>query len=427
MSGKVRADRKHHVVVVGGGFGGLACAKAAQDAAVRVTVVDRRSHQEFQPLLFQVATGALSPDAVRYSLRDALPASVRFEQDVVLGIDSTAQRLQLGRGALDYDSLVLASGSYVEVPQLFPEALPLKDLADAVTLRDHLFEQLALAYDQHDPSAATFVVVGGGPTGVELAGEIRRLADEELEASSLVPRVVLVEQTDKLLPGFSRRASIAAERFLDRLGVEIRLESTIDSDHPHRYQIRGPRGHLLIDARTLVWAAGVRPSVLNPLLGPTDDAGRIVVDTKCRVVDQPNVYAIGDTARFESDEGLLPWIAPVAMQQGAYVGRSIVRYQRRRRVRPFEYFNRGMIAHVGEGLAVGEVLGVPLEGVVPWLLGELVHLAYLPGVENRILAASDFIASALGRRRRPSVTSRGANVQFDAPKTPSPVETPTLH
>lgn len=427
MSGKVRKEPKHHLVIVGGGFGGLACARAAQHESVRVTVVDRRSHQEFQPLLFQVATGALSPDAVRYPLREALPRHVRFEHDAVLGVDPVARVLRLGRGELRYDSLVLAAGSFVEVPKLFPEALPLKDLADALTLRDHLFEQLALAYDQHDPSAAVFVIVGGGPTGVELAGEIRRLADEELESCSIVPRVVLVEQTDRLLPGFSRRASIAAERYLDRIGVEVRLETTLDSDHPHRYELRGPHGQHRIEARTLVWAAGVRPTVLNPLLGPTDDVGRAIVDNKCRVMDQPGVYAIGDAARFEANEGVLPWTAQVAMQQGAYVGHSIVRYQRRRRVHPFEFFDRGMIAHVGYLAAVGNVLGMPVEGALPWLLGELVHLAYLPGLENRVLAASDFVATNLGRRRRPSITTAGASRRFDAPTLGSTAEPPTIH
>ncbi|MEM6733519.1 MAG: NAD(P)/FAD-dependent oxidoreductase, partial [Myxococcota bacterium] len=401
MPGKSRGHR-HQLVIVGGGFGGAACAKAALNDRIDVTVIERRSHQEFQPLLYQVATGAVSPDALRIPTRAVLPSGVRLIRDVVLRVDAVSQTVHTAEEALSYDSLVVAAGAFVETPKLFPEALPLKDVADAVTLRDHLFDQLTIAYDEHDETAATVVIVGGGPTGVELAGEIRRLALSELADSPLIPRVILVEQSDRLLPGFSRRASIAAEEALDRLGIEVRLEATIESTSPHRYEIRGTRGTATVDSGTLVWAAGVRPSALVDTLGPLDELGRVRVDSKCRVMDQPNVWAIGDAARFEGDDETLPWVAAVAMQQGAYVGRSIQRYQLGRRVAPFRYSDRGMIAHVGDRVAVGDVLGVPLEGIAPWLLAELVHLFFLPGIENRLLAATDFIASYLGRRRRPS-------------------------
>ncbi|MEL6547516.1 MAG: FAD-dependent oxidoreductase, partial [Myxococcota bacterium] len=267
--------------------------------------------------------------------------------------------------------------------------------------------------DRNDPAAATFLIVGGGPTGVELAGEIRRLADEEMRDAPLIPRVILVEHTDRLLPGFATRSSMAAERQLDRLGVEVRLESALKRVDSGQYVLQGAQGDLELDARTVVWAAGVHPA---PVLGglTTGEGERLRVDRRCEVEGLQGVYAIGDAAHFEQRGRVLPWIAPVALQQGAYIGRAIARRALGRRPRPFRYVHRGMIAHVGDRAAVGEVLGVPLSGLLPWALGEIVHLAFLPGLENRLLAAGDFLATTLGRRRRPSTLSRGVNVRFDA-------------
>lgn len=423
--------RKHRVVIIGGGFGGIACARGFAEADLDVTVVDRRSHHEFQPLLFQVATAALLPDAARYPIRTLLPAGARFVQDAVVRIDTAAQCVHTTERTLPYDSLVLSPGARVELPSLFPEALPMKDLADAVTLRDHLFDQLALAYDQHAPAAATVVIIGGGPTGVELAGEITRLAQEELAGTSLVPRVILVEQTDQLLPGFSRRASIRAEHALDQLGVEVRLETTVDSAEPHRYRLNGARGSANVDAGTLVWAAGVRPSPLAAELGVVDTEGRVRVDERCRVSGHGNVYVIGDAARYDSGAEVLPWVAAVAMQQGTYVARVIQEAEDGKQSLPFRYVDRGHIAHIGRGAAVGHVFGFPLSGPVPWALAELVHLFYLPGIENRVIAAVDFVASQFGRRRRPasdqpSNSSLGVSPRADTPSTESPPR-PTMH
>lgn len=409
--------RKHRVVIVGGGFGGVACARGLAGPEFEVTVVDRRSHHEFQPLLFQVATAALLPEAAQYPIRALLPAGVRCVQDAVTGIDADAQKVHTVDRVLPYDTLVVSPGARVELPELFPEALPLKDLADAVTLRDHLIDQFAVAYDQHARAPATVLVVGGGPTGVELAGEIVRLAREQLSGSSVVPRVILVEQTGTLLPGFSRRAAINAETALDALGVEVRLETTVTSTAPHRYSLSGARGETEVSAGTLIWAAGVRPSTLATELGLVDGNGRAIVDPHCRIAAHENIYAIGDVARFDDGAEVLPWVAAVAMQQGSYVAKSIHRRRSGVPVPHFHYVDRGMIAHVGQAAAVGQVFGVPLNGPLPWLLAELVHLVYLPGLENRIVAALDFVASQFGRRRLPSKISTGDSARFDTPST----------
>lgn len=426
MAVKSRGKRKHRVVVVGAGFGGLACARRLAQAGVRVTVVDRRREHEFQPLLYQVATGALSPRAVRSRIRSLLPRQVRFVRDTVTSIDADAQRVVLSEDALRYDTLVLAPGARMEMPDAFPEALAMKTTADALELRQHLFTHFAMAFDERDTAAAQVLVVGGGPTGVELAGEIRRLAEEELAHSSLAPRVILVEQSDRLLPGFMRRSSVAAENMLDRLGVELRLESTVERKSLGHYTIRGTRGSVDVEAKTVVWAAGVRPSPLVSPLGETDETGRIFVDSQCRTKNDPDIYVIGDAARFQGDDETLPWVAAVAIQQGVYVGRSIEQRLHREQPRDFRYFDRGRLAHVGGRSAVGEVFGVPLRGLAPFFLAEAVHLAYLPRVENRLIAARDFIAAQLGRRPHPSTVSKRSSIAFDAPSTRSAPQ-PTFH
>lgn len=421
MQRKSTASEPGRILVVGGGFGGLACARRLATYGYDVRLIDRRRDYLFQPLLYQVATGALAPSVARTPLCGELPDSVHFVCKTVLSIQPEQRRVQLSNDTLDYDILVLAPGAQMAMPREFPEARPLKNLDDAVTMREQLCDDLTNALDEGHAAANT-IVVGGGPTGVELAGEIQCLAEKQLARSSINPRVILVEQSDKLLPGFSRRSSIAAKAILERLGVSVRLESKLTKLGPHHYAIHGTSGTFDLEAHTLVWAAGVRPSPLLEGLGTTDQSGRIFTDSYCRLPDHPNIFVIGDSARYEGNDEVLPSVAAVAIQQGHYVADHIAHPSRR----PFRYFNPGRLAHVGGRSAVGEIFGVPVRGFVPFVLAELVHLAYLPRLDHRLLALRDFVATQVGRRNHLSSRSKPLKTHLDPIPTSQPLP-PTLH
>jgi NADH dehydrogenase len=377
------------VVIVGGGFGGLQCAKALRDKPVEVLLVDRRNYHLFTPLLYQVASCLLNPSEITAPLRKVLRGApnVRYRAGDVAGVDFERKCVRLTDDVeLHYDYLVLATGSttnYYGNESVRAHALGLKDLGEALQLRNHVLECLdraANATDAHERRRLlNFCIVGGGPTGVEYSGALAELARlivpyeyPELPASAL--RILLLEGGERLLPMFVPRLSQYARRELERRGVEVRTNTLVAS--------ADDRGVMLhdgseIETATMVWTAGVRPN--DPV---HEGAERLPVDDHLRLVGARNVFAIGDVADVRDKRGkTLAMVSPPAMQAGRYVARHIVKGDARR---AFRYRDKGTLATIGRRAAVGEIGRLRFRGFFGWLAWLVVHIYYLIGFENRI-------------------------------------------
>jgi NADH dehydrogenase/putative oxidoreductase len=385
------------VVIVGAGFGGLTCAAALARTRVAVTLIDRANHHLFQPLLYQVATAGLSPGdiaaPVRPMMRDSFNTRVLF--GTVTGIDAAARAVLVGDQRLPYDYLVLATGAthaYFGRDDWAPFAPGLKRIEDATEIRRRLltaFEKAEAAEDEAERAALlTFLVVGGGPTGVELAGAIAELARFGMEKDfrrfdPATTRVVLVQSGPRVLPTFPEALSAIAKASLERLGVEVRLGSRVELIDAEGVMVSGQR----IAARTVLWAAGVAASPAAGWLGAAaDGAGRIKVEPDLTVIGFPEVYAIGDTAASTAWNGQpVPGLAPAAKQGGAYVARHIrARIDAAPPPAPFRYRHMGSLATIGRKAAVVDFGRVRLWGAPAWWLWGLVHVGLLVGVRNRI-------------------------------------------
>lgn len=390
-----------HIVVIGAGFAGLAAARRlgrnGRDR-VRVTLVDARNHHTFQPLLYQVATAGLQPQDVGHSVRGALRGvpGVSFRLGSVRGVDWDTRRLRFADGGeLGFDRLVVAAGAVTAdygVPGVAEHAYGLKGLADATSLRDHIlrqFERASAIPASVDDGVLTFVVAGGGPTGVEVAGALAELIDRVLsrdhpDIDVRRARVVLVEKMDALLGGFhdgSQRytAGILAER-----GVEVRLGTGIAEVGPDRVVLDDGA---VLPAGTLVWAAGIRANPLAEALGlEQGKSGRIVVDEQLRVPGREGVFAIGDIAAVpDGSGGLVPQLAPAALQQGRYLADALLAGDPARAGEPFRYRDKGVMATIGRNAAVAELPGrVRFRGFPAWLAWLLLHLVFLLGFRNRV-------------------------------------------
>ncbi|HJZ72039.1 MAG TPA: NAD(P)/FAD-dependent oxidoreductase [Vicinamibacterales bacterium] len=382
-----------HVVVVGGGFGGLATVKALKHAPVRVTLIDRTNHHLFQPLLYQVATAMLSPaqiaSPIRALLRHQRNASVFLAE--VTGVDTARRRVCVEaadrHGCIPYDFLVLATGvhhSYFGHDEFAAHAPGLKTLDDAVAIRNRILHTFELAETEDDPrrhpDLLTFVLIGGGPTGVEMAGAIaslirNTLASEFRRVDPRSARIILVDRAPRILATFSEDLSQAAHARLAGLGVEIRLGHAVDCIDDRGVVVNGER----IPSRTVLWTAGVEPSPAGRWLGArTDRAGRVVVQSDLTVPERPEVFVIGDVAACEQDGKPLPGVAQVAMQQGRYVGRTIVRRATGGApLAPFRYFDKGSMAVVGRNFAVLQSSRFRLKGWPAFLAWAAVHLEFL--------------------------------------------------
>jgi NADH dehydrogenase/putative oxidoreductase len=390
-------DGLPRVVIVGAGFGGLACAAALGRARVSVTIVDRANHHLFQPLLYQVATASLSPGdiaaPVRPLFRDAFNTQVRL--GTVTGIDTRCRQVLLADGRLSYDYLVLATGathSYFGQETWQVHAPGLKRIEDATEIRRRLltaFEQAESVDDESERRALlTFLIVGGGPTGVELAGAIAELArhgmaKEFRRFDPSAARVMLVQAGPRILPAFPAKLSAIGRRSLERLGVEVLTDSRVEAIDEFGAHLNGRH----IPARTVLWAAGVRASPAATWLGVTcDESGRIRVGADLAVPGLANVFAIGDTAASLAWNGTaVPGLAPAAKQGGAYVARVIrARVERRRSPSPFAYRHFGNLATIGRQSAVVDFGRIALWGAPAWWLWGLVHVGLLTGLRNRI-------------------------------------------
>jgi NADH dehydrogenase len=395
----------HRVVIVGGGFGGLYTAQALRRAPVEVTLVDRRNFHLFQPLLYQVATGGLSPGDIASPLRAVLnrQSNARVVLGEVTGFDLDAQLVILSDGQVPYDTLVVAAGArhhYFGHPQWEAHAPGLKTIEDAMEMRRRVFLAFEAAEREPDPQRReawlTFVIVGAGPTGVELAGALSEIARDTLRGDfhHIDPsdaRIVLVEAADRVLPPYPAELSAKAARVLERLHVRIRTGTTVTSVDPGAVELRAGDAVERIATHTILWGAGVQASPLAAALAEAagasrDRAGRIVVERDCSVAGHPNVFAIGDMAAYTHlGDHPLPGVAPVAMQQGRYVARLIAARLVGRSIAPFVYSNKGSMAVIGRGAAVVDLGWAHFNGHLAWLAWLFVHLLYLVEFENRLL------------------------------------------
>ncbi len=379
------------VVVVGGGFGGLAASRVLERAGVDYLLVDARNHHLFQPLLYQVATGFLEGPAIAYPLRSLLQRG-RFLLGRVQGVDLEGKRLLLEDGStLPYRYLILATGSRphdLGVPGVAQYALLLKTLSQALGIRYHLLSALEQAARQRRP--VTLLVVGGGPTGVELAGalaEFLRYALPRDFPEVQGGRVVLLEAGPRLLPTFASTLSVYAQEALSGLGVEIGLEARVEEVRADGVRFAGGE---VLPGDLVLWAVGVRGHPPSGL--PTDPRGRVPTDPFLRLEGHPEVYVVGDV------NGLgLPQLAPVALQQGRWSAHNLLRALRGQDPLPFRYRDRGQLAVIGRNRAVAELWGLAASGFPAWLLWAFVHLRELVGFRNRLLVFLDWAYTYLFR------------------------------
>ena len=398
---------RHRVVVIGGGFGGLNVTRELADAEaeVEVTVADRTNHHLFQPLLYQVATGILSPGLIAPALRSIIKkqenASALLADVYDLDLDAKVVRAHGPDGRqvdLPYDTLVVAAGathSYFGNDKFAEYAPGMKTIEDARYIRDTILSKFEMAEVCTDPAERaewlTFVVIGAGPTGVELAGQIAELAHTVLprdyrSVNTREARIILLEGAPGVLPPFDKRLQRYTQRQLEKMGVEVRVGSlAIDMDH-HSITIKGPDGVETIRARSRFWAAGVAASPLAKMLAEksgaeTDRAGRILVNPDCTVPGHPEVFAIGDMISLNK----LPGVAQPALQEGRYVGKVIKkRLAGETNIKPFHYFDKGNMATIGYRSAVADAFHVRVTGLIAYLMWGLVHVWYLIGWGNRI-------------------------------------------
>jgi NADH:ubiquinone reductase (H+-translocating) len=394
------------IVIVGAGFGGLSAAHGLAGAPADVTVIDQRNYHLFQPLLYQVATAGLSPaqiaQPIRAILRDA--ENVRVILGRVASVDRQRRRVQLDDREIDYDVLVLAMGSrhaYFGHDDWESVAPGLKTIDDATGIRRRILLAFEQAEQGSDPEARqrllTFVVIGGGPTGVEMAGAIAELAHVALRRDfrTINPRearIVLVEAGPRLLPAFPAALSEAAHRSLERLHVEVRLGKPVS----HCDEAGVIIGEERLEAATLVWAAGVASSPAAQWLGVDKDRlGRVMVGPDLTVPGHSEIFVIGDTAHALGRDGQpLPGLAPVAKQQGAYVARVLrARLAGKSPPAPFRYRNYGAMATIGRRAAVADFGWLKLDGTLAWLMWGLVHVSFLIGFRNRVVVMLDWIWS----------------------------------
>lgn len=433
-SGDGRASkdpRAHRVVVIGSGFGGLAVIQGLKRAPVHVTVIDRQNFHLFQPLLYQVATAALNPSDIASPIRRIFRGQKNVETQLadVTGFDLERKVVLLADGEVPFDTLVVAAGathSYFGHPEWEKYAQGLKSIEDALSIRRRMLLAFEAAEREPDETLQrewlTFVIVGAGPTGVELAGAFRDIAEMTLarDFSHIDPtsaRVVLIEGSPRVLPHYVEELSESAKKQLEALRVEVRVGAMVTKIDADGVEIGDER----IAAKTVLWAAGVAASPLGKALGaPLDRAGRVLVEPDLTIPGHPDVYVIGDLAHLEQDGKPVPGVAPAAAQMGQRAARNIARAVRGEATEPFRYVDKGSLATIGRNAAVAQIGSRKVSGFLAWFLWMSVHIFFLIGFRNRLLVmlqwAWSYISYDRGARL---ITGRTHGPLIVSPSEPS--------
>jgi len=427
------------VVIIGGGFGGLTAARALARVAVDVTLIDRHNYHLFQPLLYQVATAALAPNAIAAPIRAILRAqrNATVLMETVTGIDTAGRAVLIGHGRIPYEFLIIATGArhaYFGRDEWEEFAPGIKTLADALSIRQHVLAAFEAAEVSKDPAERrrllNFVLIGAGPTGVELAGAIAELAKASLvhDFRNIDPseaRVVLLEAGPRVLPTFAESCSAAAQRALERLGVEVRVGKPVTLCDAEGVVVGGER----IEARSILWAAGVAASPAAKWLdAPADRAGRMEVHDDLSVPGHTEIFAVGDTCLSKSWNGRpAPGIAPAAKQMGAYAARVIrARVEGAPPPEPFRYRHDGSLATIGRNNAVADLGSMKLSGWPAWLIWSVAHIYFLIGFRSRLVVALDWLWAYVTFRRGARIIlaeTGGTTMNFPlAPPAPGVVQ-----
>jgi len=398
-------NQPHRVVIIGGGFGGLSAALRLKRAPVQVTLIDRCNYHLFQPLLYQVATGALSPANIASPLRTILKRqkNTRVLLAEATRINAADRRVILSDGVVEYDTLVISAGArhqYFGHDEWEEFAPGLKTIEDATDMRRRILLAFEAAEREPDPEKLrawmTFVIVGAGPTGVELAGTLGEIARDALrddfrKINTSEARIILVEGTDRVLPVYPQQLSAAARRMLERLGVTVRTGAMVTDIREESVTVREGDRTETIPTRTILWAAGVLGSPLGRIVSQEtgaalDKAGRVIVEPDLTVPGHPEIFVIGDLANFSHQGGKpLPGVAQPAIQEGRYVARAIERRLRGETTTTFHYVDKGNLATIGRAAAVADLNWLRLSGIPAWLMWVFIHLMYIVEFQNRLL------------------------------------------
>ncbi len=423
MTNEVEKKSPHHVVIVGGGFGGLHAAQslghACADAPIKVTLIDKRNFHLFQPLLYQVATGSLSPSDISSPLRSILNKykNISVLMGEVKDIDPKQQRIFLNKGQINYDTLIVATGvshHYFGNEQWAPTAPGLKTVEDALEMRRRIFMAFEAAEKETDPEKRqawlTFMIVGGGPTGVELAGAIAELAYSTLKKDfrsidTAEAKIVLVEGMERVLPPYAPELSAKAEASLVGLGVKIQTKAMVTNIEDNIVTIRQGEATETVAARTVLWAAGVKASAMGKILAEhtgteLDRVGRVMVEPDLSIKGYPQIFVIGDLANFTKPDGKpLAGVAPVATQEGKYVAELVSQRLAGRSLPAFKYFDAGSLSVIGRHAAVADFGAVKFSGFFAWLIWVFVHIYYLIEFDNKLVVFIQWTWSYFTRRR----------------------------
>lgn len=411
---------QHHVVIIGGGFGGLYTAKTLAKRGVKITLIDRRNFHLFQPLLYQVATGGLSPGDIASPLRSIFKSNknLRVIKAQVTDVDPGEQRIFYEGGSLSYDTLIVSTGvkhHYFGNEQWAKDAPGLKTVEDALVMRQHIlraFEKAELEPDENVRSGLLrFVIVGAGPTGVELAGALAELAhatmkQEFRQFQASQAEIILVEGVDQVLPSYTQAMAAKAMGSLKKLGVNLRLNTRVTAINGQEVTLQPQNGEPeTLTAATVLWAAGVKTTRFGQTLAEktgaeTDRVGRLKVNPDLSLPKHSDIFVIGDLAHFADEKGNpLPGVAPVAMQQGRHMAKQVLRRIAKDPTKPFKYLNKGSLAVIGRNAAVAELPLGKLWGWPAWMVWAFIHIHYLIGFGNKFLVGFQWFWNYITKKR----------------------------